>query len=160
MIGDPIFVVALVAALGCGLNAGVFFAFSTFVMRALGRLPPAQGIAAMQSINVVAIGPLFMAALFGTAIACAVLAVSSALAWREPGAGFLLAGCLLYLFGAIVVTIAFNVPRNEALASSDPTSDAGARLWAGYLTSWTAWNHVRTIASLAAAASLTVGLCR
>jgi uncharacterized membrane protein len=46
------FVLTVVAALGCGLNAGVFFAFSSFVMAALRRLPPAQGIAAMQSINV------------------------------------------------------------------------------------------------------------
>jgi len=46
-----IFILTLVSALGCGLIAGVFFAFSAFVMKALARLPPAQGIAAMQSIN-------------------------------------------------------------------------------------------------------------
>jgi hypothetical protein len=45
----------VVTALGCGLNAGVFFAFSSFVMKALARLQPAQGIAAMQSINLVAV---------------------------------------------------------------------------------------------------------
>jgi uncharacterized membrane protein len=58
-----------VTALGCGLNAGVFFAFSSFVMKALARLQPAQGIAAMQSINAVAVNPAFMTALFGTAAA-------------------------------------------------------------------------------------------
>jgi hypothetical protein len=65
------FLVALtvVAALGCGLNAGVFFAFSSFVMKALVRLQSAQGIAAMQSINLMAVTPAFMAALFGTAVA-------------------------------------------------------------------------------------------
>ena len=47
----------VVAALGCGLNAGVFFAFSSFVMKALARLQPALGIAAMQSINLVAVTP-------------------------------------------------------------------------------------------------------
>jgi uncharacterized membrane protein len=41
----------LVAALGCGLMAGLFFAFSVSVMKALARLPSAEGIAAMQSIN-------------------------------------------------------------------------------------------------------------
>jgi uncharacterized membrane protein len=66
---------------------------------------------------------------------------------------------LLYLVGAIGVTFMFNVPRNDALAVVDPTSADGVTLWAGYLTSWTAWNHVRTAAAFAAAASLTIGLC-
>lgn len=61
------FALKLLPALGCGLVAGVFFAFSTFVMSALARLQPAQGIAAMQSINITAINPLFMMAIFGTA---------------------------------------------------------------------------------------------
>lgn len=98
---DWLFVVTLVSAFGCGLMAGVFFAFSTFVMKALARLPAAQGIAAMQSINVAAINPLFMGALFGTAATCVVLAVSSLSAWQKPGAAYLLIGSLLYLVGTI-----------------------------------------------------------
>ena len=66
---------AVATALGCGLNAGVFFAFSSFVMKALARLQPAQGIAAMQSINLVAVTPAFMTALFGTAAACVAVAI-------------------------------------------------------------------------------------
>ena len=58
-----LFALTLGTALGCGTIAGVFFAFSAFVMKALHRLPAVQGIAAMQSINVVAITPAFMAAL-------------------------------------------------------------------------------------------------
>jgi uncharacterized membrane protein len=65
-----LFYLTFTAAIGCGLVAGVFFAFSTFVMPALARLQPAQGIAAMQSINITAINPLFMLALLGTAVAC------------------------------------------------------------------------------------------
>ncbi len=150
------FPLMLVAALGCGLMAGVFFAFSTFVMPALARLQPPQGIAAMQSMNITAINPLFMIALFGTAFACLFLAVSVLFKWHQPSAFYLLAGSLLYLIGAIAVTIAFNVPLNDALASVKPDSPEGATLWARYLTDWTFWNHVRTIASLAAAALFTV----
>ena len=62
-------------AIACATMGGVFFAFSSFVMQALKRLPPAQGIAAMQSINIVAVTPVFMTALFGTAVACLVVAV-------------------------------------------------------------------------------------
>jgi len=160
MIGDVLFVLTLLSALGCGLMGGVFFAFSAFVMRALARLPPAQGIAAMHSINVVAITPLLMVALFGTAAACVLVAVSSLTAWQRPGAAYLLVGSLLYLVGTILVTIVFNVPRNDALAAVDPASADGARLWADYVTTWTAWNHVRAASALAASASLTIVLSR
>ncbi len=152
------FILMLVTALGCGLVAGVFFAFSAFVMNALARLSPDKGIAAMQSINLAVINPWFFAAFFGTAAACLILAISTLFRWDKPGAGYLLAGCLLYLIGTILVTMVFNVPRNNALAVVDPLSDAGAKLWAGYVTSWTAWNHVRTAAALAAAASITIAL--
>jgi uncharacterized membrane protein len=127
-------------------------------MNALARLPPAQGIAAMQSINVAVINPLFMAAFLGTAAACALLAVSSLLRWHKPGASYLLAGSLLYLAGTFLVTIVCNVPRNDALAAVDPASADGASRWAGYIASWTAWNHVRTAAALAAAVSHTIAL--
>jgi uncharacterized membrane protein len=152
-------VLTFAAALGCGLNAGVFFAFSTFVMPALARLPAPHGIAAMQSINVAAITPSFMAALFGTGLACVILIGRSLTTWPSPGAVYVLPGCLLYLAGTVLVTIVFNVPRNDALAGVDAASAEGATLWASYLTSWTTWNHVRTASALGAAALLTLALC-
>lgn len=154
-----LFVLKLFSVLGCGLVAGVFFAFSTFVMPALARLQPKEGIAAMQSINITAINPLFMLALFGTAATCLFLAVSSLFKWHQLGTIYLLIGSLLYLVGTVGVTIAFNVPLNDALATVKPDSNDGANLWASYLTNWTIWNHIRTIAALAAAALLTIALC-
>ena len=47
----------VIALLGSALIAGIFFAFSSFVMKALARVPSAEGIAAMQSINVVVLNP-------------------------------------------------------------------------------------------------------
>ena len=152
------FALTLVAALGCGLVAGAFFAFSTFVMKALSRLPAREGIAAMQSINVVVLNPWFMTALFGTAAACVVALIFSLLRWNEARAVFLLAGAVLYLVGTVLVTIVFNVPRNEALAGIAPTDPNGATLWAAYVAGWTTWNHVRTAAALAAAASFSIAL--
>lgn len=159
MIDRLLLALTIFSVLGCALMAGVFFAFSSFVMNALARLSPAQGIAAMQSINVAVINPFFMAAFFGTATTCIVLAVSSLLRWRKPGAAYVLVGSLLYLAGTILVTIMFNVPRNDALAVVNPASADGTSLWGGYVSSWTAWNHVRTAAALAAAASLITALC-
>ena len=53
MIDGLLFVLSLFAAIGCAMMAGVF-AFSSFVMKALARLPAEQGVAAMQAINVAA----------------------------------------------------------------------------------------------------------
>jgi uncharacterized membrane protein len=158
MNNEWIYVLILTAALGCGLVGGIFFGFSVFIMKALKRLPPAQGISAMQSINVTVINPLFMAAFFGTALVCAILTIYSFFNWHIPGIVFLLVGSILYIFGTILVTIVFNVPRNDALATVDPMSAEGFQLWQGYVAGWAVWNHVRTIASLAAATVLSIAL--
>ncbi len=84
--------------------------------------------------------------------------VLSILNWHAPGARYLLTGSVLYLAGVVLVTVIFNVPMNQALASANPASPDGARLWASYLTNWTAWNHVRTIASLAATVLFSLAL--
>src|SRR3712207_6470121 len=97
MVDGVRFVLTLVSALGCGLMAGVYFAFSAFVMKALARLPPAQGMAAMQSMNVAVLNRWFLVPFFGTAAACALLAVSSLPRWREPDAIVRLIGSALYL---------------------------------------------------------------
>jgi uncharacterized membrane protein len=145
-------------ALGCALLAGAFFAFSTFVMKALGSLPPSQAVRAMQALNVWAPTGLFLATLLGTAVACAALLAQAALGWSQPGAPPCLAGCLAYLLGGFGVTVAANVPRNDALAGLDPDSVSAVAAWADYLSGWTAWNHVRTVASLAATALLILSL--
>lgn len=158
MFSNLLFALTLLSALGSGLIAGAFFAFSTFVMGALGRLPAPHGIAAMQSLNTVVINPWFLGVFIGTAAACALLVAAALLAWQEPGAMLLLVGALLYFAGTFLVTMFFNVPLNDALAAVGPESSAGASLWTRYLSTWTNWNHVRTIAALAASALLTIAL--
>ena len=153
-----LFALTLFAALGCGIVAGVFFAFSAFVMRALARLPAPQGIAAMQAMNVAAVTPAFMAALLGTALACGALIVSSLLVWDEPFAVYLLTGGALYLIGAIGPTGVYHVPRNEALATVETRGAGSEDRWARYLRGWTAWNHLRFAAALAASATLVIAL--
>lgn len=154
-----LFALKLFAALGCGLVAGIFFAFSTFVMSALARLQPKEGIAAMQFINITVINPWFMTVFFGTTAACIFLAAASLFRWYQSDAIYLLIGSLLYLIGTIGVTVVFNVPLNDALAIVEPGSTDGVNLWSSYLDNWTIWNHVRTAAALAAAALLTIALC-
>jgi len=129
-------------------------------MKALGRLPPQEGIAAMQTINVVVLNGWFFAAFFGTAAVCIVLTAYSVLNWNAPGTSYLLAASALYLVGVILVTMVFNVPLNNSLAAVAPDSAEGADLWARYLSVWTAWNHIRTLTPLVAAAAFVMALGR
>lgn len=158
MLDQATFVLAFLAALGSALMAGTFFAFSAFVMGALERLPAPQGIAAMQSVNIVVINPLFLGAFLGTGAVSAVLIVLALLRLDAPRSVWLIAGSLLYIVGTNVVTMRFNVPLNDRLAVADPESADGAGLWRRYLVDWTFWNHVRTAAPLAALACFILAL--
>jgi uncharacterized membrane protein len=149
--------VALLGVLGCGLMAGLFFAFSTSVMPGLRRLSPADGAAAMQQMNRTILNPLFYAVFLGTALVCLLLVVAAPFGGRA-GTAWIVIGALLYLVGSIGLTMVVNVPMNNRLDAADPTSDEGARIWAGFLSRWTPWNHVRALACTAATAALTIGL--
>jgi uncharacterized membrane protein len=153
-------VLTLLTALGSALIAGIFLAFSNFVMAALGRISPPSGIAAMQSINVVVLNPGFLSLFMGTALACAVLLVYAVMHMQAPGAGWLAVGSLCYLLGTFGVTMVFNVPRNNALARQEPASPEAAGFWRAYVAGWTVWNHVRTLAALAAAVLLVYPMIR
>lgn len=131
-------------ALACGLLGGLFFAFSAFVMRALGGLAPAAGIAAMNAINRDILRSLFMPVFWASTLAALALAVLGLLRWGEAGAAA--------MFAAGVVTVAIEVPQNERLQAVDADAPAALPVWQGYLSKWTAWNHVRTVACLLACA--------
>ena len=136
----------ITTALDCGLIGGVFFAFSTFIMKALSRLPAPQGIAAMQSINVVVINPLFLGALFGTGALCIALLVTGG----GTIAPYARHAALAYLIGTLGVTMFGNVPLNNRLASIDPQTESSSAIWQDYLYRWTRWNHLRTAAAILA----------
>ncbi|KQS71222.1 anthrone oxygenase family protein [Modestobacter sp. Leaf380] len=136
------------ATVGTGLVGGVFASFSGLVMPALDRLAPQQAAAAMQAVNEAALRPPLLGALFGTAAVCLATAVVAARA-GGPAAPLVLLGAGVYLVGTVGVTIAANVPLNDALAAtaSDSTTAEG---WAAWSDSWTTRNTVRTVAALAA----------
>lgn len=155
-----LFVTTFLAALGAGLMAGVFFAFSGFILTALGRLAPEGGIVAMQSLTSTIKNPLFLGVFFGTAALSALLGLAAPFRWSEPGACWLLAGGALYLTGPFTVTLLRNVPLNNQLAQVEPASAAGKKFWETYLPTWNTWNHARTAGALAAAACFIMALIR
>ncbi len=150
--------VVIVALLGSALIAGVFFAFSSFVMKALANRPSAEGIAAMQSINVVVLNRSFLGTFIGTALISAAIAVFSIISWGTSAAFWNLAGALLYFFGTFLVTAWGNVPLNDRLKAMSADEPHAVGFWKHYLDRWTLFNTVRTVAATAAVLMFTIGL--
>jgi uncharacterized membrane protein len=145
MMGKTATVLILVSALSSALVAGMFYAFSSFVMAALGRIPANEGINAMNSINVTVITPSFMVFFMGSALLGIVLGGWALLSISQFDSQLILLGCLLYVVGCFGVTMVFNVPLNNQLAATSPTD--GSVFWQSYLQRWTMWNTVRTAAA-------------
>jgi uncharacterized membrane protein len=148
----------VLALIGSALIGGVFFAFSTFIMKALARVPTSEGIAAMQSINVVVLNKSFLGMFLGTAVISMLVAGLAIKGWGAPSSNWLLAGALFYFIGTFLVTGLGNVPLNEQLATVTVTDANAVTIWEHYLDRWTLFNTVRTVAATAAAFSFTVGL--
>ncbi|MFI5509747.1 DUF1772 domain-containing protein [Mycobacterium sp. NPDC051804] len=158
---SPFVVLTSLAALAAAAACGMMYVFSTFVMRGLDRTGPVEAITAMRGINVVAnSSPAFLLAYFGATILALSAGVMAAMRIGEAGSGWILAGAVLGILAAII-TMVFNVPLNNHLETLDPAglsvADA-AREWQAYLSTWTAWNHVRAATSIVAAALMLVGL--
>jgi uncharacterized membrane protein len=139
--------------LAAGWSPAFFLlSFSTFIMPAFARIPQGHGISAMQSINATILRSLFMPLFFGTVLSSLVLVGDVLLHWGKPGASAMLAAGSIYFVGMFLCTIFFNVPLNNALAAVNSDGGEATAVWSRYLKVWTAWNHVRTVASTTACA--------
>jgi uncharacterized membrane protein len=161
MTTSPVIVLAAAATITSAAVGGLFYAFSTFVMRGLDRTDPVDAITAMRGINAEAQSNApFLLMFLGSALLAVAVGVVAIVQRGQPGSGYLLAGAVFGVI-ALIVTMAFNVPLNNHLDKVDPAglsaADA-AREWKAYLTPWTAWNHVRSASGLVAAALLLIGL--
>lgn len=151
-------VLTAAAIVGSGVMAGLFFVFSNVVMRSLTSLPAGNAVAAFNAINVQIVNPLFLLFFLGTPLLCGVLVVHAVLNFSTPGTACLIAGGVVYLVGALLVTVAINIPMNNALAAVDSASASAADAWEAFVRPWTLWNHVRTLASVVSMVLLICGL--
>ncbi len=152
-------VLLIATIVGTGVAAGVFTAFSAFVTQGLDRLPAADAARAMREINVTAVRPPFMLVLFGTALSAVAVGVLALTADLGGAAWWAIGAAAVYLVGAIGVTGAANVPRNNRLAAP-PAADAPALAaeWQEFRPGWQAWNHVRALTSAAACVGFVLAL--
>ena len=155
---SPDILLPVATLLGSAIIGGALFAFSSFIMAALARVPSHEGIAAMQSINVVVINKSFLGTFFLTAIASIALIVQAFITWGAPSAPWYMAAGVAYFGGTFVLTAVGNVPLNDQLAARDPKAPAANGFWQHYLDRWTRLNMIRTAASLFAVLACTAGL--
>ncbi|WP_229054562.1 DUF1772 domain-containing protein [Aeromicrobium sp. Leaf350] len=138
-------------ALTTGLVAGLFAAFAYAVMPGLRRVDDVAFVQTMRGVNVAIINPVF-GLLFGGSL---VLGIASTVVVRgEDAFAWAVAGLVGYVL-TLVVTIARNVPLNEALENG---TDASPRLREAFERPWTRWNLVRTATNVASTACWLVAL--
>jgi uncharacterized membrane protein len=136
------------AALSSGLIAGIYFAFSVFIMRAFGKIETSQSVVAMNAINETILRSLFMPLFFGSTIVSVILIIVALTHWGDAGSGLTLIAGAIYFVGMFVCTVVFNVPLNHLLAGVNEDNANAEEVWSLYLKTWTLWNHLRTVSSL------------
>lgn len=141
--------VIMLAAIVTAVNAGVFLAFSDFIMPSFATASASTGREAMQAINTRVLRSVFVYSLMLMGPVALALA---GWAWLND-APLIVAGGLIYALGVVGVTMFGNVPMNNRL---DRGAEA-ASYWPTYQEGWTRWNHVRTGANILAAICLAIG---
>ena len=139
--------VFLLLGLASALVAGVFLAFSDFVIAGLARSAGHGGLESMQHLNRTVFRSLFLA-LFLALVPLTMLAAGYA-AMQLGGAARALpiAGGIVYFSATFLVTVTANVPMNERLDALPPDGREAAAYWRSYVPAWTRWNHLRTAGS-------------
>ena len=145
----PLLAAAFLSLLLSGAIFGFFYAWICSTMWGLDAADPRIAIAAMQAMNASVRNIVFAPAFFGTPVALILTAALAHGAQKPRAARLFLAGGLLYLFGGMILTMAVNVPMNEALGAltvPEAREDA-ATIWAAYSPRWQVFNTIRTVVS-------------
>lgn len=151
--------IAFATAVASIVTGGSLYAFSTFVMPALDRLSGTDAITAMQAINIRAPRSLLMLPLVASIVGTVFVGAYTLLRPETPYRVLLLVGVALGVI-AFVITPAYHIPHNDALAKVDPHAADAAAQWVDYSVAWTRWNHARTLAYLASGVALIGAIVR
>lgn len=143
-----------IAAISTGMMAGIYFAFSVFIMDSFKALPNPTAVASMQSINKVILSSGFMPLFFGSSLLALTLIFIVDNPLEAPwvkGAG------AIYVVGMFLCTLFFNVPLNNRLENAKDENEA-RQIWLLYRVEWTRWNHLRSFSSFLACIGYIVAL--
>jgi uncharacterized membrane protein len=155
-VSEELGVVALVAAtITMGLAAGAFVLYAHTVMPALRELDDQAFVRSFRALDVAIINPWFMG---GGFLGAPVLTAVAAAAWWDEDPFWWIVGALAAYAVTFVVTMAVNVPRNDALKAAGDTADPAAVRSAFDEHRWALWNLLRVLTCLVALALLCVAL--
>ena len=136
------------STISAGAMAGVYFAFSGFIMASLDQQGPDRAKETMNTINRVILRSWFMPLFFGSTLMNVIILLVAALNSELPGRGALIAGASIYIIGMFGCTAVFNVPLNNRLANTAGESGKSIN-WSDYCIVWTRWNHLRSVSCVA-----------
>jgi uncharacterized membrane protein len=152
-------IIWIIAALLTALITGLFYAYSCSINNGLGRLPDTEYMKSMQSINRAILNPLFFASFMGTVL---ILPVCTWFTYKTGGASMafylILAAAIIYIAGVFGVTIAGNVPLNNALDKFNITAASAEEIKAQRDAFEIPWNRLHTIRTIACVVSLLLTL--
>lgn len=138
------------AAITTGLSAGLLFGYQVSVIPAFQTLSDADYIASMQAINIAIQNPIFLLIFFGAAL----FLLGAVYLHRSTPSSLLfqllVAATLLYIVGTLGITIAANVPLNDALAAfslHSSTAQQAAIARSAFQGPWNTWHMIRTLAA-------------
>lgn len=137
----------MAATMTTGLVAGVYGIYANAFMPGLAKTDDRTFVAAFQAVDRAILNPLFLGLGFVGALLLTLLA--GMLSLKEKALPWIAVAFVLYLI-SMIVTIAVNVPLNDALkAAGDPaTIDVAAARAAFDEAKWQAFNLARTLLAL------------
>jgi uncharacterized membrane protein len=143
------------------LLAGLFYGYAVSVNGGLGRLKDAGYVAAMQSINIAILNPLFFLIFMGPVILLPIATLMHRSILDSDRFILLLFASVLYIMGVFGVTAAGNVPLNNRLARIELSKASDQEITRAREEYERPWNRLHTIRTLAAviAATLVFAAC-
>jgi uncharacterized membrane protein len=130
------------------LITGLFYAYSCSVNPGLSKLTDAQYLAAMQSINMAIINPLFMITFIGALLLLPWCAYQNFSLPTTSRCIFVFAATLFYAVGVFGVTVTGNVPLNNFLEKIDLSTASVEAIHDYRLRFEKPWNRFHTIRTM------------
>ena len=143
-LNDFLMVAATVAS---GLSAGVFYTFQVSIVRALAEVDDTTYVATFQSINRTIVNPWFVSVFLGAPV---LAGAALALHWgADRSLVTTIAIGLAMQVASVAITVAGNIPLNEALDREGVVAGAAATAArTAFEGSWSRLHLARTVASV------------
>lgn len=142
--------ILIIATFFSGLMAGLFYSWTISVTPGLARIDDVSYLKAFQAMNRAIINPYFVVVFFGLVVLLPLLSYLSFQTSMSSRFGYVLTASILYFVGIMGITIAGNVPLNnalEALHIESMTPEQMNDFRKSFENKWNRLNLIRTISA-------------